>query len=177
MSRTAALRSGVDVAAVPVVLPAREDDGDAWREAAETMDGVAGGVGAPVAGYPSPETRQRMELPVEHRSLNLLRTKTFCHIKQMRTSRRKRGGGTRDARSVEAHRKRQRAAAATEDSGEPVRRPGGVFSRGKRGERRGRGWGIYRQNGRNQFALNSPEFGKDLPTGFWAVICSGGRRR
>ena len=77
MSRTAALRSGVDVAVVPVALPAREDDGDAWREAAETMDRVAVVVGAPVTGYPSPETRPRMELPVEHRSLDLLRTKTF----------------------------------------------------------------------------------------------------
>ena len=73
--------------------------------------------------------------------------------------------------------KRRNTAAGRMNSSELFLRPGGVFSRGKRGERRGRGWGIYRQNGRNQFALNSPEFGKDLPAGFSAVICSGGRRR
>ena len=125
---TAALGSGGDALVATASPRTRGGYGAVRGEAAETMDGVASGADAPVDGCPSLETRRRTELPIAHRSLNLLRNNLPHHVKQMRKSKGKRGGGMRGARSVGAHRKKQKTAAAMAESGELIRRPGSVLA-------------------------------------------------
>ena len=63
------------------------------------------------------------------------------------------------------------------NSGELFRRPGGVFSSGKRGEGCGRGWWLYMVGEGNRLRNPRDQFWKGIEEKFRPEISDGGGRR
>ena len=71
-------------------------------------------------------------------------------------------------------RRKLKKTAEAENSGELVRQPGGVFSRGRRGEKCGRAWGLNRGRRGNKSRPIRVEFGNGFGEESREQIPAGG---
>ena len=126
--------SVVDGAVAPVLPRASGGDDEVWSGATNSMVATELTHTSSGSGETRTEARLRRRAPVEHAQLDSLPKTSKRGSGEVRTSEERRRGWVSGSGYGYLAGETKKMAAETRNSGELLRRPGGVFWRGTRGE-------------------------------------------